>query len=206
MPGPNSPKRAAQLMGQRFGRLVVTERLPNVRGCTRWRCVCDCGASTQTASAELLRGDAQSCGCLRRERNLAAVVTHGMSKTSTYNSWAMMHRRCSSERNKDFKHYGGRGIVICDRWKSFESFLADMGEKPEGFTIERINNDGNYEPSNCVWATRAAQGANTRQVYRMMIDGQQMTMRAACRKLGLKYNTVLMRIHRGADPTEALRK
>jgi hypothetical protein len=116
-----------------------------------------------------------------------------------------MRRRCLKETHTDYARYGGRGIKVCDRWSKFENFLADMGEPPPGMTIERVNNDGNYEPANCKWATRAEQGANRSTVRRVVIDGIEMSLRAACGHLGLKPETIYMRLHRGASVEEALR-
>ena len=97
-----------------------------------------------------------------RKKVSAAQVKHGMSRTSTYHIWQTMRQRCSNPNATAYASYGGRGITVCDRWQEFENFLADMGERPEGLSLERVNNNGNYEPGNCVWATRKAQAANRR--------------------------------------------
>lgn len=159
------------LLGQRFGRLVVrAEAGSNKFGMIRWLCDCDCGNQT-TATGCHLRGSTRSCGCLKRE-NAAKIgrelhPTHGHAgrgrKTRAYHSWDAMLQRCTNPNHKAYKNYGGRGIAVCDRWRDFEAFLADMGEPPEGLTLDRYpNNDGNYEPENCRWATREEQNAGRR--------------------------------------------
>ncbi len=152
----------ADLTNLRFGRLVAKLHL----GKGRWQCQCDCGESLEVAGGSLRTGNTQSCGCFRSEviANLVSYRerTHHLSQTSEYRSWWAMNRRCSDENGNRFKYYKGRGISVCERWKeSFESFLADMGRKPSPIhSVDRIDNDGNYEPENCRWATPQQQRAN----------------------------------------------
>lgn len=153
------------LTGQRFGRLTVVERggrTPSGRN-VMWRCRCDCGQERTVVSSVLTRGESASCGCLRREASKARATKHGHAtgETSrTYNSWACMWQRCTNPEYSQYGRYGGRGISVCERWSSFTAFLADMGERPEGRTLDRINTNGNYEPNNCRWATPKEQTAN----------------------------------------------
>lgn len=152
--------------GKRFGVFTVISRAKG-RGHdngAEWSCLCDCGRRFFLVSRDFYRGK-KSCGCLFKELISAAQTTHGNARpgrvTTEYRSWQKMKRRCDAADDKDFHRYGGRGITICKRWRKFENFLKDMGRKPSRIhSIDRINNDGNYEPGNCRWATPKQQARN----------------------------------------------
>ena len=157
------------LLGKKFGRLTVLEDTGERynQKLVIWKCKCDCGEYKNVSSNSLLTGGTKSCGCLQKERTKESSkkkIKHGHKKsnqiTPTYSTWQSMKRRCLNEDNHNFKYYGGRVIMICERWMVFENFLADMGERPEGKTLDRINNDGHYEPSNCKWSTSKEQANN----------------------------------------------
>jgi hypothetical protein len=124
---------------------------------------CSCGGEKVLEKGNVAAGKIVSCGCFKRQKMRAEKLTHGLTRTPAYRSWAQMKTRCENPNYKEFYYYGGRGIKICERWNSFENFLADMGSRPEGKTLDRINGNGNYEPGNCRWATPLEQSRNRRK-------------------------------------------
>lgn len=147
------------LIGKRFGRWTV---LAYVGGRDRaWSCVCDCGARVVVRGASLRKGQSRSCGCLQRERASARKI-HGLWGTPEYNSWVAMMRRCFNPHATGFEDYGGRGITVCEEWHSIAAWFADMGPRPPGCSLDRIDPNGNYEPGNCRWADAKQQSQNRR--------------------------------------------
>lgn len=182
-------------LGERYGRLLVTERAPNKSATdtnARWKCVCDCGRETVQYGQDLKRGKVISCGCWNDEKRFK----HGMANTLVYGVWQQIHQRCGNPKAAGYENYGGRGIKVCERWKSFENFVADMGVRSDGYSIDRINNDGDYEPSNCRWATTSQQ-LNNRRLNRVLeLNGERKTIAEWSEQLGIKWDTIRSRVDR----------
>jgi len=198
------------LTGSRFGRLVVTKRIENKGGRSRWECVCDCGNTTAVFSNNLVAGRIQSCRCFMREDAGDRRRDHGMTGTPEYRAWAAMKGRCTNPANKMYLRYGGREIKICERWISFELFFADMGPRPSTkHTVERKDSNGNYEPSNCIWATRKDQSRNRPSFHRYVeYKGQTVQLAVALEMAGnkVKRTTASRRLNAGWSVEDALEK
>jgi hypothetical protein len=158
-------RKKIDLVGQRFGRLTVFSlHSINRHGHTKWNVRCDCGTEKAVFGMALTSKNTSSCGCLQKELTIKRSIIHGMTRTPTYRSWLAMRKRCVDPKSNRWMRYGGRGITVCKHWKnSFENFVADMGIRPKGTSIDRKDNDGNYEPSNCRWATPFQQWDNRRK-------------------------------------------
>jgi hypothetical protein len=174
------------LTGQTIGRWHVLENLGVIkRSAGRvYRCRCNCGVTREVRACYLLNGASKSCGCYSADRSVTHGATRGGKQTPTFQSWTTMARRCYTPTVANYAFYGGRGIKVCARWRGregFANFLADMGERPEGASLDRINPNGNYEPSNCRWANAKEQGAtrrNSRERIRSIIDRELAALKS----------------------------
>jgi len=178
----------------KFNRWAVLEARGRMRLCR-----CDCGAERVILFGDLKSGKSKMCkNCSYAARKNVArpeVTKHGLSDTPTARSWVEMRRRCYATHRKEYPNYGGRGIVVCDRWRdSFVNFLTDMGLRPDGHTLDRIDNDGPYSPENCRWVPRAAQELNKRSSVRYDIFGERITLAEAARKYGIGSATLYNRV------------
>jgi len=186
------------LVGKTFGRWAVVAYLGRIHEWHRlWLCVCSCGRSKQVLGHHLISGQSQSCGCLCRERTSAANSKHGKCKMRSYKTWKQIRERCFNRNNTGYKHYGARGITVCKRWKKFENFFEDMGERPEGLSIERINNNRSYCKSNCKWATFYEQANNKRNNVRLKFNGKILSLTQVARITGIKAWTLRRRLISG---------
>lgn len=194
--------RPLDLTGQRFGMLVALYLHSRAKGQAVWFCRCDCGAESKVVLGNLRRGHTTSCGCQRAAATARNKTRHAMYGTPTYRSWSSMLTRCTNPANHKFAYYGGRGITVHEAWKSFDAFYADMGERPEGTTLGRKDNDGNYEPGNCRWESAKQQGRNKRNTAAFEHDGITATIPEHCERLGLNPSTVRSRIYTYGWPIE----
>ena len=190
--------------GQRFGRLTaVAFSHKDKYGAYVWSVVCDCGTSKQVALSNL-RGKTKSCGCLKREVNRAMLTTHGLSGTRTHRIWKGLLTRCYTKSATGFANYGAIGIGVCPEWRaSYESFIADMGECPPGHSIERVDNDKDYSPDNCVWLPSKEQARNTRFNKRLVPDAI-IPLVGLTDRSEISYDTVRGRLSRGWSALDAL--
>lgn len=194
------------LAGKRFGRLVAIAPNGKDGKRIRWLCLCDCGARQSVRGAHLNDGRVLSCGCLQHELHLERSTTHGMSRTRPHRIWLHMVKRCVNPSTPSWPLYGGRGIRVCDRWRnSFKDFYADMGDPGESLSIDRIDNDGDYEPGNCRWATAKQQANNRRSNRYLDVSGTRKTLTQAACDAGLTPSLVHERLARGDTVERALR-
>lgn len=204
------------LTGLRFGRLTVLNRAddkvrPNGKRVPAWNCACDCGNLRIAEGSYLRRGTAESCGCLVVEKRFKHGHAGGKNRKMSpeYRTWHRMKKRCLDADHPDFEYYGGRGITVCDRWlepdgQGFINFLEDMGERPEGLTLERKNNELGYLPENCVWTTRYAQSRNRRVTRWVEFQGRRLCLRDWAIRYGVNPATPYKWFAKGLADEEAV--
>lgn len=198
-------------IGDKFGRLTVVKYCgKNKHQHNVWECVCECGNRKVVTTSALNSGAVKSCGCMWEENKKAiktrVVKKHGMVDTQEYHAWNGMRQRCYNKNSPKYKNYGARGIKVCDRWlHSFENFYADMGKCPDGFSLDRIDVNGDYTPENCRWADDVTQCNNRQFNFKVTFNGITETLRYWSEKTGINKSALYLRIHRrGWDVEKAL--
>ena len=199
------------MSGRVYGRLRILELVERDFESNNhvYRMSCDCGAVVQKRIRAVAYGKTvRSCGCLARETLIKRNTTHGLSRlmADEYKIWKDMWARCTNTKRGDWKWYGERGIRVCDRWADFAMFAEDMGKRPEGMTIDRVNVDGDYEPTNCRWATIEQQANNRRNNHLVRVNGQAMTLAQAERATGVRATTIRARLRVGVSEDLAINR
>lgn len=193
------------LTGKPFGRLTVRKQIHGTKY-TSWECSCSCGQIIIATTNSLRSKKTKSCGCLRRELGAKMLTTHGMNNSPEHRAWRHMKERCCNPNTKDFKNYGGRGITICEEWrKSFMAFFNYIGKKPhKNYSIDRINNNGNYEPGNTKWSDKKTQANNSRRNYHITIDGVTKNIAQWADEKSISRFTICNRLHMGWSPEKSV--
>lgn len=187
--------RPESLVGRRIGLLTVIRVIGKKYGKTLMQCVCQCGNITSATVGHLVQERRVSCGCY-------APTKHGRRYTPEYKIWSDMLKRCNNPKHISYKYYGGKGVSVCTRWRDFSNFYADMGDRPKGYSLDRIDPSGNYEPSNCRWATAQQQTENRPVQLKYPYKGQLLTLPKISELCGVPYRTLKSRIRRGGMSLE----
>lgn len=189
------------IIGQRFGRLMVISEAEERTKCgeVKYLCQCDCGNTKIIAGTSLRYGKSKSCGCLLSESTAKRSRSHGKSKTRLFKIWAGMRDRCTNPNRREYKDYGGRGITVCKEWEDFQAFYdwSMANGYAENLTIDRVENDGPYSPDNCRWTTRKTQSNNTRQTVHITIDGETKNMEQWAATIGVARSTISRHVKSG---------
>lgn len=190
--------KAIDITGRKFNRLTVISRADNIPGGQAcWNVQCDCGNVFKIRAHSLKSGRTKSCGCFKVETTIRRSTKHGHATkgiSRTYHTWAGMIDRCTNPKNSHWKYYGGKGIFVCARWRNFKNFLADMGDKPMGFTLERIKTNRGYNPSNCCWATNKEQANNKTTNRFITFNGKSQTIAQWAEEIGITHTTLAERL------------
>lgn len=198
------------MSGEKFGRWIVIGIASPYIGPKSGKVLqqvlvrCTCGTEKIVLYQNLVRGLSKSCGCLRQERSVKACTTHGMSKTKIYGIWSKMLHRCENVNYHRYKDYGGMGIKVCTEWHKFENFYADMGDPPNGKTLDRIDNNGDYCAANCRWASPSEQGDNRRSTVLLCVDGVVKPLTRWAKEYGIARHTLANRIRLGWSHKDAV--
>lgn len=188
------------MIGKVFFNWTVKEKQKNKKQrAYGYICKCKCGKEQWIRTDHFLKGKSKQCRICSNQIKAEKKVIHGyarrnkngITRSNTYNTWALMHRRCTKEYDPEYKNYGGRGITVCERWNSFSNFLKDMGEAPKGYYIDRIDFNGNYNSNNCRWITPKESALNTRRCEYYLIDGIKMVQKEVCRVIGVSETTLI---------------
>ena len=204
-------KKAPDLVGRKFGRLLVLRRNGSSKAKKAlWLCVCDCGGTASVITHDLLSGHTQSCGCLNREAIKEKSLKHGKSGEKIFFVWFEIKQRCLNHQNKHYKNYGGRGIKLFDEWKNFQPFYDFVSKLPNfgenGYSLDRINNNGNYEPGNVRWATQREQSNNTRKNIWITHENETHTLAEWARIYKVDYLVMYRKYKKGQDIFKLERK
>lgn len=194
------PYNFKDLTGQKFGQLTALRFHSRVNGRSLWQCICDCGNEAIVPAPNMHRGHTKTCGrCgYHKARTVKAGTTHGMTDSREYEAWCTAKKRCFNPNCARYKNYGARGITMCPEWiDSFETFYRDMGPRPPGTSLDRIDNDGNYEKNNCHWADRKTQMRNRQNAVRITHNGETLPLKELAERSGIKYATLWARYKHG---------
>lgn len=199
------------LAGCVFGRWTVVDYACSSGQGAMWNCECECGTQKAVHASSLMSGKSVSCGCFMRDDLSRRAKRHGHNtkregQSPTYRTWRAMLRRCNDPAHTSYSNYGGKGIRVCDEWSSFDKFLEDMGERPEGKTLDRIDGDGFYSKDNCRWMDMQEQANNRVNNHHLQFQGKSLTIAEWSRELGINVNTIRVRLLRGKSTEEALSK
>jgi hypothetical protein len=202
-------KKLVIYQGNTFGKLTALYEVQDGKPGQRWFCQCECGEAAIVSASNLHNGNTKPCGCERIRKIVSFNTKHGQARqgatTSEYRIWMRMIQRCFDASDAGYPSYGGRGITVCDRWRSFKNFFADMGPRPSSeYSIDRIDNNGNYELGNCRWATRTEQARNTRTNRFLTYQGETLTIAEWAERLGVDYHALFARLKKGWSTEEAL--
>jgi hypothetical protein len=194
-----------EMFNKKFGRLTVIEFVGSKNKRRMWKCQCECGNTTIVSTSDLATGNTTSCGCKHKElyhKHSVEMKTHGMTNTRLYHCWTDMKQRCTNPKNAHFKYYGGRGIKVCEEWNNSTNFIewALKNGYRDDLTLDRINVNGNYEPSNCRWATIKEQANNKTNNVFYTHNGETLTLAQWCERLGLNSQCISSKVHKQNIP------